>query len=123
MKTILKTLLLILSISLVSCKKEEMDKRPRPISTLEVTEITSTSAICGGEMDVYTIMGYRGICWSTNPNPTENDSRAYDTTYGEASFSCIMTNLTPNTKYYVRAFHTTYITNYGEQMEFTTLAE
>ena len=46
-----------------------------------------------------------GICWSTNPNPTIAD----DTSLSSVAlglFEPIMTNLTVNTTYYVRAFAT-----------------
>ena len=121
MKTILKTLLLILSISLVGCKKEERDKGQHPISTLEITEITAITAVSGGEMKVSSPMFKMGICWSINPNPTVDNFKINNET-DKKRFSCIMTNLTPNTKYYVRAFNIWGLCiEYGEQVEFTTL--
>ena len=72
MKPILKTLLLILSISLlVNCKKDK-EKPPPDITTLEATEITATTAICGGELVDYRDGLAMGICWGTNQNPTVN---------------------------------------------------
>jgi len=125
MKTILKTLLLILTISLVNCKKEDKNLPPN-ISTLEVTEITATTAVCGGEIkidELYYSAGNMGICFNTKPNPTTDDY-SYSALGGEKLFSCKIINLTPNTKYYVRAF----VGNgsglkYGEEMVFTTKAE
>ena len=125
MKLILKTLLLILTISLVNCKKEDKNLPPN-ISTLEVTEITATTAVCGGEIkidELYYYDGFKGICYSTNPNPTIDDDR-FPALEDEKLFSCKMINLSPNTKYYVRAF----VGNgrgvkHGEQKEFITLAE
>ena len=62
----------------------------------------------------------RGVCWSTSPNPTVNE---YHTTNGSGvgSFTSNMTDLTPNTTYYVRAYaSTSHVTNYGEELSFTT---
>jgi len=95
------------------------------ISTLEVTEITATTAISGGELIFRGLIQSKGICWSTNPNPTTNDFTIISNSQFENSYPCKMTDLTPNTKYYVRAFvkpgdAPEY---YGNQVEFTTLAE
>ena len=125
MKPILKTLLLIISISLVSCKKDKIET-PN-VSTSEITEITATTAVCGGELeDIYLDM-LAGIVFSTNPNPTRDNSLTFPPTMAlsEKRFICEMSYLTPNTKYYVRAYVKRYEGDikYGEQKEFTTLAE
>jgi len=98
------------------------------LSTLEVTGITATTAVSGIDMRYsQSYGGYetRGICWSTNEEPTLSDFTIYDSGIGGSPthFSCTMTNLTPNTKYYVRAFVRARAVHYGEQREFTTLAE
>ena len=133
MKTTLKVLLLILSISLISCEKKYKVKTPPEISTLEVTEITATSAVCGGEMEDYWKDLTLGILWSTEPwTVTETGSivvtsETIGSSYPEMPgkrFTCQMTDLTPNTKYYVRALASChYGLKCGEQIEFTTLAE
>ena len=126
MKPILKTLLLILSISLVSCKKDDV-KQPPNISTLDVAEITATTAVCGGEMDDVYLGLSAGVVFSTNPNPTLDNSLTFPYTMelNEKHFICEMSYLTPNTKYYVRAYVIRFggDIKYGEQKEFTTLAE
>ncbi len=92
------------------------------ILTQQVTDITTTTATCGG--NIISDGGYpiivRGICWSTNQNPTISDE---STTNGDGvgEYTASITNLEPNTKYYVRA----YAINsndiyYGEQVSFTT---
>jgi LruC domain-containing protein/uncharacterized protein (TIGR02145 family) len=64
----------------------------------------------------------RGMCWSTSPNPTISDS--YTTNgRGNGEFVCNITNLSPNTQYYVRSFATNNVgTAYGNELAFTTLS-
>ena len=62
----------------------------------------------------------RGICWSTNPNPTFNDNYV-EVGNGLGAFTTSMTNLAIGTTYYVRAFAVTVNgTIYGNQQSFTT---
>ena len=93
------------------------------VATIDVTEITEISAVAGGEItsdggaEVYS----RGICWGVNPSPTLDDDFTTNGS-GLGEFLCDIVNLTPNTKYYVRAFATNSVgTSFGEQVEFTTL--
>jgi hypothetical protein len=63
----------------------------------------------------------RGVCWSTSPNPTTADSYTIDGT-GTGTFVSILSGLTPNTLYYVRAYATNSVgTAYGNEVSFTTL--
>lgn len=94
------------------------------ISTLNVSQITEYSALCGGEIisNGGAAITERGICWSTVPNPTISDNHIIDNS-GLNTFSCTMMNLAYNTTYYVRA----YAINdagiaYGEQQTFATPA-
>ena len=126
MKTTLKVLLLILSISLISCEKKYKVKTPPEISTLKVTEITATTAVCGGQIDKYWDDLGMGVCWDTEPDPIPGVTYFIEAALPGKSFSCEMTNLKPNTKYYARAFIASRgnsTINYGAQMVFTTLAE
>ena len=64
----------------------------------------------------------RGVCWSsTNPLPTIDDNHASNGT-GEGNYSVDMTNLEPNTRYYMRAYATNSNgqTTYGEAKAFHT---
>ena len=92
------------------------------VSTLPVSDITEYSAICGGQINSTggsPITG-RGICWSTSPNPTFNDSHLSDGS-GSNTFTCNMDNLDPSTTYYVRAYAINVAgIAYGEQLTFTT---
>lgn len=94
------------------------------LTTLEVSSITDNSAMTGGDItdDGGAEVTSRGVCWSTNPNPTTDD---YITTNGRGIgfFSSSITGLTINTSYYLRAFATNSIgTTYGDQQTFSTIA-
>jgi hypothetical protein len=92
---------------------------------LSVSEITETSAVVGCEVtsDGGAEVTSRGVCWSVDSNPTiENDK----TTDGEGvgSFQSVLSDLSQNTTYYVRAYATNSKgTAYGEEVTFKTLEE
>jgi len=70
----------------------------------------------GGELDIV-----RGVCWSTTGSPTIADSKITSGT-GSGTYICVVTGLTSNTTYYIRAFATNAAgTVYGDQNSFTTL--
>jgi len=92
------------------------------LTTTDVTNIEITTAISGGE--VTSDGGYavtaRGICWSTNQNPTTSDSKTNDGS-GTGKFSSSASGLTANTTYYLRAYAINETgTGYGEQKSFIT---
>ena len=62
-----------------------------------------------------------GFYWGTNPNPTEADNNVVlENTTG--SIAKVITNLTPNTTYYVKAYAANSSgTSYSEVISFTTL--
>ena len=94
------------------------------VSTGEVSDMAMTSATCGGEVsdDGGVEVTARGVCWSTSHNPTISGSHTGDGT-GTGTFTSYMTGLTPGTLYYVRAYATNQSgTAYGEEVEFTTVA-
>ena len=94
------------------------------VITAEVTEIAVYSAQCGGEVtnDGGAEVTERGICWSTNENPTLSDNHiAAGSGLGE--FTALMDSLQDNTTYYVCAYATNEAgTAYGLDREFTTLS-
>jgi uncharacterized protein (TIGR02145 family) len=93
------------------------------LSTAEVSEITSTTAKCGGTItsDGGATVIVRGVCWSTNPTPTVADNKTTNGA-GAGSFISTITALTANTSYFVRAYATNSSgTGYGMTMAFTTL--
>ncbi|MCQ2315365.1 MAG: hypothetical protein MJZ85_01580 [Bacteroidales bacterium] len=87
-----------------------------------ITDITYCSAKSGGNVtsDGGASVTARGVCWSTSQNPTINNSHTTNGT-GTGAFTSNMTELTPNTTYYVRAYATNNIgTNYSDQISFKT---
>ena len=92
------------------------------VTTADVTAIMAESAVCGGTVNDncgLTVIT-RGVCWSTSPTPTFDDSHTTNGS-GNGSFSSSLTGLSLNTTYYVRAYATTVAgTGYGEQKTFTT---
>ncbi|WP_186441548.1 InlB B-repeat-containing protein, partial [Desulfamplus magnetovallimortis] len=92
------------------------------ITTDQVSGITHISATSGGTViseGGSTIMA-KGVCWSTSSNPEMDDNKT-DEGEGDGKFKSIMTKLSPNTKYYVRAYLTSELgTIYGNEYSFTT---
>lgn len=92
------------------------------LTTLPTTNISEYSATSGGNItdDGGSTISQRGVCWSTSQNPTIADNSTTNGS-GIGNFSSSLTNLTPNTTYYVRA----YASNgngiaYGNQVSFIT---
>ncbi len=94
------------------------------LTTAEVTEITATTAISGGEItdDGGSSVTVRGVCWSTSQNPTIADSTTNEGT-GNGSFISNLSGLLPETLYYLRVWATNGVgTYYGNEVSFTTIA-
>ena len=94
------------------------------VTTASVTDITETTALGGGTVfsDGESPVTERGLCWSTEPNPTVE---GFHMAAGEGlgSYSCDMEGLMANTTYYVRAYATnTKGTSYGQEIHFITSA-
>ena len=93
------------------------------VVTKPVSEIAEESAVGGG--NVIDNGGYsvtvRGICWSTHRNPTIYDNYTTDLIGQLGDFNATMTNLSPGTTYYVRAYAKNEKgTGYGSEVSFTT---
>jgi uncharacterized protein (TIGR02145 family) len=103
----------------VSCKKKP---DLAVLSTVTVTDITTSDAISGGNItsDGGADITTRGVCWSTSQNPVNTGSCTSDGT-GTGIFASNISGLTPNTKYYVRAYATNSAgTAYGDEVSFTS---
>lgn len=95
------------------------------LSTALATEITAHNATSGG--NIYSDGGFqvieRGVCWDTIYNPTLADSHTHDGT-GTGIFTSCITELVPNTQYYIRAYATNSGgTAYGEYIPFMSYPE
>jgi hypothetical protein len=89
------------------------------------SSITIESAILTGTVinDGGAAVTSRGICWSTSVNPTVSLITKTINGTGIGSFSSIISNLTPSTTYYTRAYATNNAgTAYGNEVVFTTAA-
>ena len=90
------------------------------VTTTTVTRITATSATAGGS--VVEDGGYpvirRGVCYGTSSQPTISGLHTTDGA-GTGDFVSQLTNLTPGSTYYYRAYATNGVgTVYGEQKVF-----
>lgn len=95
------------------------------LTTDTISSITGNSAIGGGEVTVSggAAVTARGICFSTEHNPTISNNF---TTDGDSlgAFVSTLTNLKGNTTYYVRAYATNSAgIGYGPEVSFTTLVD
>ena len=92
------------------------------VTTMAVSSITTTSAICGGNVtsDGSSTVTARGVCWGTSHNPTVSGNHTSDGS-GIGSFTSSISGLSANTTYYVRAYAANGIgTSYGSEVSFTT---
>ena len=110
----------------IGCKKDddknEPESNPPTLATATTTDITQTTAKSGGNVtdDGGSTVTARGVCWSTNQNPTTNDAQTTDGS-GTGTFTSEIIGLTVNTGYYVRAYATNSEgTAYGNQETFIT---
>lgn len=92
------------------------------VTTLEVSSITATSAQSGGDVtdNGGDEVSVRGVCWSTSENPDAEDDCTNDGG-GEGEFTSLIEDLSPDTKYYVRAYAVNIEgISYGDQRGFLT---
>ncbi len=111
---------LAVAAAFTSCKKTDIPV----LTTTAISSITTTSASTGGNItdDGGADVTARGVCWGTATKPEITGSKTSDGK-GTGSFTSSITGLTPNTKYYVRAYATNSEgTAYGNEQSFTTNA-
>lgn len=126
--TAIAVILLFLGFSQTSCKKSSSSSTTLPtVETFNViSNVTSTTASCGGVIANYgsASISTNGVVWSaTSQTPTvPGDTHTTDATT-TTLFNSSLTNLTPNTTYYVRAYATNSGgTSYGGVITFKTTA-
>lgn len=94
------------------------------VTTQSCSLITATSSICHGTItDIGSkIVTTRGICYSITSSPTISDDKVQENgTFEIGAFSKSISNLSPGTVYYVRAFATNAIgTSYGDSITILT---
>ncbi|CAM1347001.1 hypothetical protein [Tenacibaculum insulae] len=113
-----------LIICFIACSENDEPEITPPTvisnTTIDNVEITFTTIKINGiitpneENEIIS----RGICWSTNENPTINDNKTTETLN---TFSSIITGLTANTMYYFKVYATDNSgTNYSSELSFST---
>jgi hypothetical protein len=105
----------------ISCDRG--DKTQPLVYTLDVIETSSSKALITGVVtyDGGLPLSARGFVWGTNTKPTLSNSFSIDEIKSAGTYSHILSDLTPQTKYYVRAYATNSEgTAYGEVLSFTT---
>lgn len=115
--------ILLLTIALVSCKKDDEPQIPSVV-TASAVNITSESATCGGQIKSNggEEIIEKGICIGTTPKPTTAEGKMVSEETSDI-FEFNIDRLNGSTKYYVRAFATNKIgTAYGAEVRFTTNA-
>jgi uncharacterized protein (TIGR02145 family) len=93
------------------------------LTTTAITSLTSTSAVSGGNItsDGGGNITERGVCWSTDPSPTIALTTKTNEGAGSGTFVSNITNLTPGTNYYVRAYaKNAFGVTYGNEIQFSS---
>ena len=100
-----------------------VNSAPTVTTTSPATSITSTTVTLSGnvgEVGCQSITA-RGICYGTSASPDINGTKTTETG-STGAFSSNITNLSPTTLYYFRAYATSSAgTSYGSEYTFTTL--
>lgn len=123
MKAIVAIVLMTAVVITTGCKKDKpTNDESIVVTTSTPRDVTSTTAVCGAAVTegLELRLSEIGVCWSTQANPTIDDKYLSTTICGEP-FVCTITDLEPETKYYVRAYalrQSNYY--YGEEKTFTT---
>jgi hypothetical protein len=92
------------------------------VTTLPMLQVNDYDAQGQGEVvsENGSAVTERGLCWSTNPNPTIADDHASNGT-GTGTYTVDITGLNINTTYYVRAYAINATgTAYGDNVSFST---
>ena len=93
------------------------------VTTAAVSAITLVSASAGGDVvsDGGSAITAKGVCWGITANPSLSGNFTTDGS-GLGAFTSLLTGLSSNTNYHVRAYATNSSgTFYGDDVQFTTL--
>lgn len=94
------------------------------VTTQEVTDITSATAVACGTLVSLGIPGLtqHGFVWSTSPGPDISDFKTLKgSAVGTGTYTGLLSGLSPDTTWYVRAYATnTAGTVYGNEVSFAT---
>jgi uncharacterized protein (TIGR02145 family) len=119
--------LVVVFLTTFSCKEDVNDTTPPVaavpvLSTLPIEDLTQTTVTSGGEItdEGDSAITDRGVCWSTNENPTLSDSHTSDGA-GVGKFISSVSCLNPDTRYYIRAYAKSNAgVGFGNPVSFTT---
>lgn len=82
-----------------------------------LTSATYSTSVVDGGSPILT----KGVCWNNSPNPTIDNSKTLDGA-GSNSFNSLVSNLTPNVKYYIRPYASNVIgIKYGPELTLTLI--
>lgn len=137
MKKLLTLAIIMIAVTIVSCKKEKTtnDNSEPPIvvvdstllpqvQTLYLKNITEETAECVAKIVNWDSVALTewGFCWSTSHNPTINDNTVQSTVIFSGVFGGLLTNLTYSATYYVRAYaQNRYGLVYGNEIDFVAV--
>ena len=134
MKKLLTLAIIMIALTIVSCKKDKpSNDNPEPpvtvvdstllpqVQTLYLKNITEETTECVAKIvnwDSVTLTEW-GFCWSTTHNPTINNNHVQSTIIMSGQFVGFLTDLTPGTTYYVQAYgQNEEGVGYGNEIEF-----
>jgi uncharacterized protein (TIGR02145 family) len=110
--------------TLFGCASENAPTKTAPqVSTSTISNITLNSVSSGGTItsDGGAEITSKGVVWNTAASPTISVNTKTIEGAGTGSFSSSITNLTPSTTYYLRAYATNSSgTGYGNEISFAT---
>lgn len=101
---------------------ETFPPTPPVLNSTSISSLTTNSAKSGGTItsDGGADITASGICWNTGHSPTINNNITTDISAG-GIFASNITNLTPNTTYYLKSYATNSVgTGYGDELVFKT---
>lgn len=137
MKKLLTLAIIMIVVTIVSCKKEKTSNdNPEPpvvvvdstllpqVQTMYLKDIEGDYAVCVARIVNWDSVALTewGFCWSTSHNPTINDNTVQSTMILSGEFSGLLTNLTYSATYYVRAYaKNRYGLIYGNEIDFVAV--